>query len=379
MHCRCLRALGILVVCALTGMAQLAGAQDLTPATHGVPLPGQGPRAYVAIVIDDLANLGLWTKLADDSDAFGIKTTLALNTAQATPQDYAALAQRIARGHEVANHTRDHVPVAPGGVLRLRYFDAKATSAAAVIDETGQKLRIVVNGQTPVAEFDLSAKGPTPSLKALVGAINGTPGMAAELADPYDANIQSRFLAARNQVDIFFKNGFVPLFVDVAAHARYEMEGGKSDIQAGLPGYTCDSMVYPFLVTDPISRQITQELKMTSGRVGPAGYAALGAPTGYDLYQIYAIKPRDLFGPDPSRPDFATKVAAFLKKIKEVGGVCCLYSHGPGEFTNEQWKTLLALLSKDKDVAYVTLRELAAYVRHTAQLRGGKYYLPAAK
>lgn len=374
-------AVGFLLAGLLFAAASVpAGAQGLSAATRGVPLPGKGPRAYVNIIIDDLPNLELWSRLASDCDAFGMKTTLALNTAKATAEDYAVMARHAAAGHEIANHTYDHVPVAPGGVVRLRYYDPRAKSAAAVVDQTSHTLRITVNDPPrTVAEFDLSGGGRTPTLKQLVEALNDVRGVTAELGDPYYANIQARFLADRGTVDIFFKNGLVPLFVNVAEHARYEMAMGKADIEAGLPGTACRSMVYPFLVTDAVSRQAARELGMTCGRVGTAGFAALGSPGGYDLMQIYAGKPRDLFGPDPANPEFAAKVEAFLKKLKEVGGVCCLYSHGPDEFTNEQWKALLPLLARDKDVAYVTLRDLAAYVTSTAQLRDGRYFLPQGK
>ena len=112
---------GLLAACLLLAAALVpAQAQGFSEATRGVPLPGNGPRAYVNIIIDDLANLDLWTQLAADCDAFGFKTTLALNTAKATPDDYARLAKAVAAGHEIANHTRDHVSVAPGGAVKLR-------------------------------------------------------------------------------------------------------------------------------------------------------------------------------------------------------------------------------------------------------------------
>lgn len=368
---------GLLSCCLLT--AVLAGAafgQGLTPATRGAPLPGNGPRAYVAIVIDDLPNLQLWSQLATDCDTYGLKATLALNTEKATPADYAIIAKHLAKGHELANHTRDHVAVAPGAVIRLRYYNPAAKSAHVTVVQSAERLRLTVNGEsTPLAEFNLSEDGPTPNLRKLVDALNDTRGVTAELGDPYYANIRSRFLADKGDLDIFFKNGLVPLFVDTSKNARYEMAGALEDIKAGLPEAKVTSMVYPFLVSDAVSRQIAGDLGMTCGRIGTAGFAALGAPGGYDLYRIYAGKPRDLFGQDPSSADFQHKVQAFLKKIKEIGGVLCLYSHGPDEFTNEQWKGLLPLLAKDKQVAYVSLHDLAAAVTKLGTLRDGRYYL----
>lgn len=375
---RCAIPGGFLAVCLMLAASVVnAPAQGLSEATRGAPLPGNGPRAYVSIIIDDLINLDLWTRLAADCDSYGMKATLALNTAKAAPDDYARLAKAVAAGHEIANHTRDHVSVAPGGAVKLRYYDPKITSAYAVVDQEKGLLRIMANDNPqPVAELDLSENGPNQTLKLLVAALNAVRGVAAELGDPYYAGIHSRFLLDRDKTDIFYKNGFAPLFVNIAANARYEIGGAKQDIEAAIPGYACRSMVYPFLVSDPVSRQVARELGNDCGRVGSAGNAALGSPGGYDLYQILAVKPRDVFGVNPAAPEFAAKVAAFLKKLKEVGGVCCLYSHGPDEFTNEQWQALLPLLAKDKDVAYVTLHDLGTFVRKTAQLRDGRYYLP---
>ena len=364
----------------LAASAAPAPAQGLSAATKGVPLPGKGPRAYLAVIIDDLANLQLWSQLADDADAYGIKTTLALNTAKATPADYALMSRHIAAGHEVANHTRDHVPVAPGAAIRLRYANPAAKSAYAAVDEEKQTLKIFVNqNPEPVASLDLSEEGRTPSLKQLVDALNDVRGVTAELGDPYNANLRSRYLATDAKTDIFFKNGFAPLFMDTAKSSRYEMAGALEDIKAGMPDHPATSMIYPFLVNDSVTRAVTVDLGMTCGRVGTAGNAALGSPDGYDLYRIYAVKPRDAFGTDVASPDFAAKVAAFLKKIKEVGGVLSLYSHGPDEFTNEQWKVLLPMLAKDKEVAYVTLHGLEEAVKKLAVPRDGKYYLPQGK
>ncbi|MFP5260143.1 MAG: polysaccharide deacetylase family protein [Acidobacteriota bacterium] len=372
---------GILTVCLILAASVVpASAQGLSASTRGVPLPGNGPRAYISIVIDDLINLDLWSQLVADCEAYGIKATLALNTAKATPEDYARMAKAVAGGHEIANHTRDHVPVAPGGVVKLRYSDANAQSAYVAVDAEKAVLRIMAGDKPePVAELDLSENGRNHSLKQLVDSLNAVRGVTAELGDPYYANIHSRFLLGKDKTDIFFKNGLAPLFVDIAANARYEIEGAKKDIEAGIPGYTPRSMVYPFLVSDAVSRQVAGELGNDCGRVGTAGNAALGSPAGYDLYRIFAIKPRDAFGADPAAPEFSLKVNAFLKKIKEVGGVLCLYSHGPDEFTNEQWKALLPLLAQDKEIAYVTLHDLSAFVRKTAQLRDGVYYLPEPK
>lgn len=323
---------------------------------------GQGkPRAFLCIVIDDLKNLNLWTELADDSKTYGFTTTIALDTGKVKPEDWTVLATRVVQGHEVASHTRSHVPLATEAVIRLRRYTSNTKSAFATVDEINKKLSISDNG-APVLDLDLSKMGPNATLGRLVEVINRSPGCAAELVDPYYANIRSEFLASSASVDIFFKAGFAPLFLDQARHIRYELTESKQDIEANLAGYACKTIVYPFLSNNAKTRNIARELGFESGRTGSAGNYSLSSPGGYDLFQIWSQKPKILFG-KPTAPDFTDRVKSFLKDMKSKQGAGCLYSHGPDEFTNEEWRALLKILATDPDIRVGSIREMAQYVK----------------
>lgn len=323
---------------------------------------GQGkPRAFLCIVIDDLKNLNLWTELADDSKAHGFTTTIALDTGRATSKDWAILAARVAQGHEVASHTRSHVPLATEAVIRLRRYTSNTKSAFATVDEVNKKLSISDNG-APVLDLDLSKMGPNATLSQLAETINRNPGCSAELGNPYYTNINSEFLLSSVNVDIFFKAGFAPLFLDQIKHIRYELAESKRDIETNLPGYTTKTVVYPYYVNNAEVQSIAREFGFESGRTGPAGNFSLNSPRGYDLFQIWAQNPRSLFG-EPTAPDFTDRVKSFLKDMKSKQGAGCLYSHGPDEFTNEEWRALLKVLDADPEIRVGSIREMTQYVK----------------
>ena len=354
----------------LVGLTSLAACLALTPWTARPALaapPASPPKAFISIVIDDYRDMELWEKLADDCKALGITTTLALDTLLVKPEDWQRLAARVAQGHEIASHSRNHVPLSAEEGLNLRYYAPASKAATAVVDASDRKLRVFVDGTaTPALEFDLAATGPTPTLGALAEAVNKVRGFAGELTDPRYANIQSEFLAASPGTDIFFKNGFAPLFLDHKRFSRYELEESKRDIESNIPGYACTSIVYPYLANDEETRRIARELGYNAGRTGENGSFGLGAKTGYDVMAIWAQMPRFLFG-ETEAPDFAKKVAAFLADLKKLRGAVCIYSHGPNEYSNADWQKLIKLLVADPEVRLVTIRDMARQIETLTQ------------
>jgi len=353
--------LGPFAVC----LAFLAGLIGLfpAPARAAAPEGAQAPKAYISLVIDDYKNLGVWETLAEDCAAKGVRATLALNTLRVRPEDWKRLQARIAQGHEVASHTRDHVPLSAEEVLNVRYFAPNTRSATAVVDAAARKLRLFVNGApTPIGDIDLSAAGPASTLGDLARAINKINGCAAQPIDPKYANIPSELLAANPGADILFKAGFVPLLLDHPRFVRYELEASKREIEKNIPGYTCTSIVYPYLANDPETRRIAQELGYTQGRTGENGSISLTDPKGYDIMRIWAQMPRFLFG-ETSSPEFPGRVKAFVSDLKNKHGAVCIYAHAENEYSNEDWRKLVALLTADPEVRLLTLREMAKAIR----------------
>ena len=334
-----------------------------SPARAAGPEGAKAPQAYISLVIDDYKNLGLWETLAEDCAAKGVRATLALNTLRVRPEDWKRMQARIAQGHEVASHTSDHVPLSAQEVLNVRYFAQNTRSATAVVDAAARKLRIFVNGAlTPIGDIDLSADGPASTLGDLARAINKINGCAAQTIDPKYANIPSELLAANAGADILFKAGFVPLLLDHPQFVRYELESSKRDIEKNIPGYACTSIVYPYLANDPETRSIALELGYTQGRTGENGSISLTDPKGYDIMRIWAQMPRFLFG-ETSSPEFPGRVKAFLSDLKKKRGAVCIYAHAENEYSNEDWRKLLALLTADPDVRLLTLREMGKAIR----------------
>ncbi len=317
------------------------------------------PKAFLSIAIDDRANINLWTELADDCAAHGFTTTFALDTQNASQEDWAAMRTRVAKGHEIAAHTKNHVPLVTEGVLHLRYYRPQTKSAIARVDSATEKLSAFIdNKDTPALLLPLVQSGPYASLGRLVDGINNVAGFSAELIDPYYRNIRSEFLSSGDDIDILFKAGFTPLFINQKRQARYELLASKQEIEKNIPGYVCKTVVYPFLRQDADIRSIAREFGYACGRTGSSGNLVTGAGNAYDPFKIWAQRPKVLFG-EPGAPNFTERIQAFLEDLKRNNGAGCIYSHGPEEFTNEQWRLLLKILSKDPEIRISNIGNMA--------------------
>lgn len=317
------------------------------------------PKAYLNIIIDDYRNLDLWLRLADDCETHGFPATLALDTGKVAPEDWNKLRHYTARGHEIASHTVHHVPLALDEAIGVSYYDDNAKSAFLTVDAQARRVRAYVDGAPdPVFDIDTSLTGPCPSMRDLVRKINTYPGFSAELLQPTYANIRAQFLADAEEMDIFFKRSLTPLTIEQYDHDLYELRQSKEDIETNIPGYVCRSVAYPFLINDSLVRQVARELRYAAGRTGPNGNWRLSDRAGYNIYEIWAVKPGNVLRDAADPAAFAQKAGEFLTELKRGGGMGCLYSHGPDEFTNEQWKALLDIIARDKEVKVVTLGEM---------------------
>ncbi|EPR43168.1 polysaccharide deacetylase [Desulfovibrio sp. X2] len=332
------------------------------------------PKAAVALVVDDYPHMDVWLGLTKACDVYGLKATLALNTARVSPEDWKILAERVAKGHEIASHTRDHVPLVADDAVTVRYWRNGAKAAWASVAQ-GHLRFFVDNPAAPVLDLDLSQDGPTPDLRAVVDAVNRTPGFAAQLVNPYYAAIRSSFLAPAEHTDIFFKAGFAPLFVDPREVVRYELGESKRDIEANIPGYTCRDVIYPFLSNNRTTRTVARELGYECGRTGEQGNLVLAGGKPYDVFRIWADKPKSLFGPSTSAPDFAARVHAFLDKLKKEHAAGCIYSHGAEEYSPAEWAALLKVLTTDPEVEITTLHGLYEFVRASCALTADGTYV----
>lgn len=350
-------------------MMLLAAMFTVLPAqedSYAAPVASPAPKAAICLVIDDFRNMDVWMQLSRDADKYGFKTAFAIDTARVKPEDWSLLAERVAAGHEVASHTRNHVPLAVADAVRVRYWAPGVSSARATVADG--HLRFYADGSTePLLDIDLSMDGSTPTLRDVVDAISRVRGFSAELVNPYYTSVRATFLLPVKDVDIFFRNGHVPLFLDQAQHATYELTESKKDIERNLPGYACRSIVYPFLVNGKMTRRIAGEAGFTTGRTGTGGVLLSPGNPSVDVFRLWAEKPKTLFGVSPSAAEFERKVTAFLDGLKKTGGVACIYSHGEEEYSNEEWRMLLALLAVDSEIKVTTLDGLREFAEQTGK------------
>lgn len=353
----------------------------VTNPLSGSPGLRRGRReALVNVGIDDWQNLAVWSQLVATADLYGFKTTLALNTAEVTDSDWTTMSAAVVRGHEVASHTAHHVVLSDRTkVLNVKYTGSDpATDATLTVDRTTLTLHVVVTGVTG-ADFDLplGADGAYPTLTDLKNAINTHQGFKATTrtftGTTYNTGaFLSQDLAAVQNLSVFNLQGSLNL--DDTATFYDELVVPKQTIEANLPGYSCDALVYPYLEFDDATVAAATAAGYTGARTGENGTYAMGDPAGYNLMLIYALEPGQIFGSNLDETTLRARLSAVLEWAKFTGAAFGLYSHGEDEYTLEAWRTLLRIMAEDPDVEVVTLAEIARRIKADAQSVSGTTY-----
>ena len=362
----------------------------LVPGSPGL-VHGRRP-ALVNLGIDDAVNIPFWTQVAAVCDGYGLKSTLAVDAADADGADWAMLQPRVDAGHEVAAHSARHVYLPEKRLLTLGYAGpgTGATVTVAGVGTAAASLSVTVAGD-PAANFSLDLTAPDyDTLGKVRAAIAARPGFTcAVIAIPgtsyTSARVLSRDLDAAADVDI--QNVTATLFRNDAQFFADEIVAPKAIIESRLtaPGsaapYACASFVYPFLDTDASVLAAVEGAGYAAARTGyygsyaMGGYYAAGQPGGYNTLAIWAVKPGDVFGRHPDPQTLRIRVAAVLAWAQFTGAAISLFSHGEGEYSLAEWTALIGLLAEDPQVNIATLGQIAQYVAANAQSRSGTTYI----
>lgn len=362
----------------------------LTPASPGLT---HGRRqALINLGIDDAQNIGFWTQVAAVCNAHGVQSTLALDVADATESDWATLQPLVNAGNEVAAHSAHHVYLPETRLLTLAYAGSGtgATVTVTSIGTAATTLAVAVTGDAS-ANFSLDLTSPDydtiGEVQAAVAArANFTCNVISVPGTSYtSAPVLSRDLGAVNGQGI--QGTAATLDRNDAQFFADEIAAPKATIQARLtaPGsaepYACDSFVYPFLGVDPTVLAYTAQAGFTAARGGydgsyaMGGYYVSGQPGGYDVLDVWAVKPGDILGRHLDAATLQGRVEALLEWAKFTGTAISLYGHGATEYDLSEWTALLELLTADPDVRIATLRESRQYIAANAQSYSGAIYI----
>ncbi|MHC1790480.1 hypothetical protein [Solidesulfovibrio sp.] len=370
----------------------LGDVAEVSPLAPGSPKLAQGRRAArLNIGIDDAVNIGFWTQLNAVAAGYGMRTTLALDAANATSGDWTALQTGINAGHEVAAHSARHVYLPETRLMTLAYAGSGSGATVAVTSSgTAATSLTVAADSDPAANFSLDlAAAATDTIGEVCAVINAKAGFTCELVTisgtTYtSAPVLSRDLAAVpgasiQHVTAVLSRNDAQFFADEIAAPKAVIETNLTAPGSAAP-YACTSFVYPFLGVDAAVLAATAGAGFTAARGGYDGSYAMGGlyagttPGSYDTLNIWAVQPGTVFGRNLDAATLARRVSAFLEWAKFTGAAVSLFSHGAGEYALAEWSALLALVAADTQVQTATLAGIRQYVAENAQSRSGSTF-----
>ncbi|WP_156955734.1 hypothetical protein [Solidesulfovibrio alcoholivorans] len=362
-----------------------------SPLVPGSPGLTHGRRqALVNLGIDDAIHLDMWSQMSAVANAYGIRTTLALNaTEDIGSTDWGIMQGLVNAGNEVAAHTAHHVYLPEKNLLNVTAENADATLTVTSTDAAAQTLTLAVGGST-VASFDLAATG-YDTIGGLSSAINALDGFAASAiaisgTSYTTAPVLSRDLNATSvtltpNVQVSLARNDTQFFADEITAPKDTIQSQLTQPNSSTP-YVCNSFVYPFLGADNDTIAATGAAGFTAARGGYYGSYAMGgfwtsstSPGGYDTLNIWSIEPGQAFGKGLDAATLARRVSALLEWAKFTGAAISLYSHGEDEYSLSDWTALIDVLRADTEVTFATLQNIREYVATNGQLSSGATYV----
>lgn len=291
-----------------------------------------------ALSIDDASNITFWTQIADVAEQYGMRVTIAVQTASVSAGNWTTLASYVARGHTVASHTRHHCDLSSLNAFKVTH--AAGTTATVSYSSTTGLLTTAIDGTTDLSVDTANASYDT--ISEVVAYINAQSGysatnIAAADSTEYAKNGLSSYLA--DVTDANIKTEYTALF-DQTRYFAGEIAGSKTDIEAGIPGYTAKALVYPGNYQGATSR----------AAVKAAGFTIAGASTtsktlsSLDVFQVARRQASSKYGFNTS--DIAWNVASSFSGYGREGLVMVVFDHTSSNFSLANWTTAIQALSQ---------------------------------
>jgi len=339
---------------------------------------GTGGQIWVNLGIDDTMHIDVWDALSRKADRRGMKTTIAVNTAEANATAWERLADGLARGHEVASHTISHVALLDTPALTVGYGRRDADTVLLRISQE-RELSVEVDGHT-VFRQALDENGL--DMRTLARRLT-TVDVAARLS-PYFRGAPAVFLVPVGPLDITLGSPGIPLKLDMKNLLEHELLGSKRVIKENLPGIGDVVFVNPSADSSPMAREAIARFGYAAGRglELPRNAEAVGGQrdeTGAMRINPFSIPAYvlDVARLTDANPCAVEEIRIRLDHFKDRYLAFGLYSHGENEFSLVQWYDLLDLIHDDPQIKVATLRELAERIRTDGRsAEDGWYFYP---
>lgn len=311
---------------------------------------------YASIIVDDgnSETINYFLQIAAQAEGHGVRAAIALSTpSTVTEQNWAALRAAVARGHEVVNHTYTHPNLTVSSGITITGPSDSTVDIVVDNSDTDPSLwtgtiDCKVAGSS-VGTVDISANGsyPTPTLAAArINALLGGAGWSAVATASGGINSLAAALQGNTATiatgggAVFSWNYEKYLYYEVGWSKKYIeqklSEGGSpyeckmfaypgGAYNATIKGYMDDATTYPAGINQHIGARslgLTKSWTLSSDLT-----SGTGSLSGLQVWEIYALHPRELTGASPTNALISERWAAWAEWLKFIGGVGMIYLH----------------------------------------------------
>ena len=335
---------------------------------------------WVSLFVDDLVDWEYFKTLADYAATKGVGAVFAINSTDiVSAETFAEFSTYIANGHEIANHTRNHPRLTNMNAITITGRSGSTPTISVSINQTDNSsdnwsgtVTLMEDGAT-VETINVTSATTLTSLATSIALQTGWSASVHASAKGYcmaitldDIASQSVALAWTAQ---FEQNKFW----------YYEIAESKAELETGIGGgYIVKTFVCPFNATNAtLQSWLADDANFTNA--GTTAFTiARGSQSGGSSYTL-SDDETDAYNTDANgfrimklitvdadsqlKTNQDRDLAAFTSLLTWIGGYASVIAHNTGEYTQEQWQTLIDTIVVTPAMSIVLPRNAANTIR----------------
>lgn len=322
----------------------------------------------LTIGIDDASHYAEFQTVATTLESKGMHGVWCVDTLNMDASKWAIANALVAKGHEIASHTRRHVNLdsTKQGAFTITYAGNVA------IDNTTAKT-LTTTGGTNDKTIDLSQSAYTAAggVTALCSYIAGLSGYSCSLST--GSNTYAGNGSVLNLADVTSASAASGLALSYSSTRVYadEVVGSLADLKANIPAYASSNsitLVYPGSYNDSSARAAVIAAGFLGARGDNTQKWSLTNTSGVDISSLHCNQPYEIFR--VSSVDYNKRRTSDLcETLNSYGGLAALYGHAAADIPADALDVI-----KNSNVSVMTTSQAIQWLKTNGTNTSGNYW-----